>query len=104
MLELPFFGSRSVQFHAHYMLNSTENWQPLVNGYSGFQPPSFYDNASAFQTFPGEAAFARMRALGVTHVFVHADQMPDGTLAAMDARSDVERIDSFGAIVLYRLK
>ncbi|HUR34950.1 MAG TPA: PA14 domain-containing protein [Vicinamibacterales bacterium] len=104
VLELPFFGPRSVQFHAHYMLNSTEHWQPLVNGYSGFQPPSFYDNAEALQTFPGGAAFARMRALGVTHVFIHADQMPDGTLAAMDARADFERVATFGAIVLYRTR
>ena len=58
----------------------------------------------ALQDFPHGAAFARMRALGVTHVFVHADQMPDGVLAAMDARADVERAGSFGAIVLYRLK
>jgi len=51
-----------------------------------------------------EAAVARMRALGVTHVFVHPDQMPAGVLTAMDARADAERVGSFGAIVLYRLK
>jgi hypothetical protein len=104
VLEVPFFGSRGAQFHAHYMLDSTVNWQPIVNGYSGFQPPSFYENAQALQDFPHGAAVARMRALRVTHVFVHADQMPDGVLAAMDARSDVERAGSFGGIVLYRLK
>jgi hypothetical protein len=104
VLEVPFFGRRSVQFHAHYMLDSTENWQPLLNGYSGFQPPSFYENALALQNFPYGSAVTRARALGVTHVFVHSDQMPDGVLAAMDARADAERVGSFGAIVLYRLK
>lgn len=104
VVEVPFFGSRSAQFHAHYMLDSTMNWQPIVNGYSGFQPPSFYENVRALQAFPYGSSVTRARALGVTHVFVHADQMPDGVLAAMDARSDVERVASFGAIVLYHLK
>ena len=70
VLEVPFFGPRSVQFHAHYMLDSTVNWQPLVNGYSGFQPPSFYENARALQNFPYGGSVTRARALGVTHVFL----------------------------------
>jgi hypothetical protein len=102
VVELPFHGPRSAQFHAHYMLASTANWQPLVNGYSGFQPPSFYENARALQLFPGDEAFARMRALGVTHVIVHADQMPEGTIAALEERTDLARVDAFGAIVVYR--
>ena len=104
VVEYPFFGARSVQFHAHYMLNSTEHWQPLVNGYSGFQPPSFYENAAVLQTFPGDEAFVRMRQLGVTHIVVNGGQMPPGTLEALAARGDLERLDAFGAIVLFRIK
>lgn len=103
VIELPFYGSRSAQFHAHYMLNSTRHWQPLVNGYSGFQPPSYYENAPLLQQFPGDAAIDRMRALGVTHVFLHADQLPGDAIAAADARPELERVASFGSIVLYRL-
>ncbi len=104
VVEYPFFGARSVQFHAHYMLNSTDHWQPIVNGYSGFQPPSFYENAAVLQTFPGDAAFARMRQLGVTHIVVNGGQMPPDTLETLATRTDLEQLDAFGAIVLFRIK
>ncbi len=104
IVEYPFFGSRSVQFHAHYMLNSTDHWQPIVNGYSGFQPPSFYENAAVLQTFPGDEAFARMRQLGVTHIVVNGGQMPPGTLESLATRNDLQQLDAFGAIVLFRIK
>lgn len=104
VVEYPFFGARSVQFHAHYMLNSTDHWQPLVNGYSGFQPPSFYENAAVLQSFPGDEAFTRMRQLGVTHIVVNGGQMPPGTLETLATRSDLEQLDAFGAIVLFRIK
>jgi hypothetical protein len=104
LLEVPFYGSRSAQFHAQYMLYSTAHWRPIVNGYSGFQPPSFYENAAALERFPDETAFTRIHALGVTHIAVHSEQMPADTAAALDARTDIERVASFGAILLYRLK
>jgi hypothetical protein len=104
VVEVPFYDSRSAQFHAQYMLNSTAHWQPLVNGYSGFQPPSFYENVEALQGFPDDRAFARLHGLGVTHLFVHGEQLPDGTLAMLDAREDLERSATFGSIAVYRLK
>lgn len=104
VVEYPFFGARSVQFHAHYMLNSTDHWQPIVNGYSGFQPPSFYANAAVLQSFPGDEAFTRMRQLGVTHIVVNGGQMPPGTLESLATRRDLEQLDAFGAIVLFRIK
>ena len=49
----PFFsGSGSIGGNARYMLYSTSNWQPMINGYSGFIPPSFYHNASELAEFP----------------------------------------------------
>jgi hypothetical protein len=104
VVEMPFFDQRSAQFHAHYMLNSTEHWLPIVNGYSGFQPPSFVENAAALGTFPAEPAFARMHALGVTYLFVHTAQLPAGTAQMVDGRPDVERIRVEGTTILYRLR
>lgn len=104
VVEIPFHGPRSAQFHAHYMLNSTLHWRPLVNGYSGFRPASFYTHAEALQLFPQEQAFEMMRQIGVTHVFVHRAQFDAPALAALDARRDLERIDAFGDTVLYRLR
>lgn len=103
VIELPLPAPRSVQFNAHYMLNSSEHWQPLVNGYSGLQPPSYYRNLEALAGFPDDAAFAHLRALGVTHLFLHEDQVSDELLAALRARRDITRADAFGAVGLYLL-
>jgi hypothetical protein len=71
--EFPFFPVEGVFRNASYMLNSTTHWKPLVNGYSGFTPPSYVENARALRGFPDEVAHARLRALGVTYVVVHLD-------------------------------
>src|SRR5262249_31085354 len=83
LVEIPFFGSTNAQFHASYMLNSTANWRPIVNGYSGFQPPSFYRHAAVLDGFPDEASLAMLHDLGVTHVFVHTTQMSKEALDAI---------------------
>lgn len=103
VVELPFPGPRSAQFHAHYMMNSTAHWQPIVNGYSGFQPASFYAHAEKLQLFPADASVALMLELGVTHVFVHRSQFGPEQLAALKARRDLELVDGFGETELYRL-
>ena len=104
VVEMPFFGPSSSQFHASYMLNSTAHWQPIVNGYSGFQPPSFYQHAAVLQNFPDDASMAMLRELGITHVFVHTTQMTPETLASIDARSELKVQETFGSIALYRLR
>jgi hypothetical protein len=104
VVEIPFFGSTSSQFHASYMLNSTANWQPIVNGYSGFQPASFYRHAQLLQGFPDPASLALLRDLGVTHVFVHTTQLPAETLAVIGQERRLQLVERFGSIELYRLE
>jgi hypothetical protein len=103
VVEIPFHGPRSAQFHAAYMLNSTAHWQPIVNGYSGFQPPSFYRHAEILQSFPNGDALALLRTLAVTHVFVHITEVAPETMAAIDGTPWLEVVDRFGSIVLYRV-
>ncbi len=104
VVEVPFAGPRSAQFHAHAMLNSTRHWQPLVNGYSGFQAPSFYPHAEALQGFPDDRSIAMMRTIGVTHVFVHTSQYELDALEALRARRELEKVDQFGDTELYRVR
>jgi hypothetical protein len=104
VVELPFYGTSTSLYHAEYMLNSTRHWQPIVNGNSDFRPQSFYDNVRLLQQFPSDPAIARLRAIGVTHVFVNAGKMPDGTIAATDARPELRRVRSFGTIVMYEMR
>jgi hypothetical protein len=104
IVEIPFFGSTSSQFHASYMLNSTAHWRPIVNGYSGFQPPSFYRHAETLQEFPDQASLTLLHDLGVTHVFVHTTQVSKETLARIDQTHQLKLLDTFGSIALYRLE
>lgn len=104
VVEIPFFGSTSSQFHASYMLNSTANWAPLLNGYSGFQPPSFYRHAQVLQAFPDHASMALLHDLGITHVFVHTTQMPKDALDAIEHERQLKLVETFGSIALYRVE
>jgi hypothetical protein len=103
VVEIPFYGPRSAQFHAAYMLNSTAHWRPLLNGYSGFQPGSFYAHAAALQGFPDDTSLTLLRQLGITHVFVHTTQVTNASLARIQSWPQLQMIDTYGAIALYRL-
>jgi hypothetical protein len=102
VVEIPFHGPRSSSFHASYMLNSTRHWRPIMNGYSGFQPPSFFQHAAILQSFPSDASIDLLRSLAVTHVFVHTAQLPSETLGEIEERPELELVETFGAIRLYR--
>jgi hypothetical protein len=103
VIELPFQTEAAGFDQAHYMLNSTRHWKPMLNGYSGFRPQSFYDTAEAVQAFPAPQSIAWLQRRGVTHVFVHLDaygaDMP-GRLAAVPA---LHEVTSDRAIRLYEL-
>jgi len=101
--EFPFYPSAAIFLHAPYMLNSTANWQPTVNGYSGFLPPSFYEHVKAFAAFPQPTAIEALRRAGVTHVFVHADQYSPGALDGLERAPGLRKIESEGKISLYEL-
>jgi hypothetical protein len=104
VVEIPFFDSKSSQFHASYMLNSTASWAPIVNGYSGFQPPAFYRHAEILQGFPDAASLTMLHDLGVTHVFVHTTQVSKDTLNAIEQERRLKLLETFGSIALYRLE
>jgi len=54
-----------------FMYFSTFHWHTLVNGYSGFSPPSYPPLVDLMADFPNDAAIAELRRRGVTHVVVH---------------------------------
>ena len=85
------------------MLNSTAHWQPMINGYSGFQPASFFQHAEGLAGFPDDRSLATLREIGVTHVFVHTDALSASSLALLAASRDLQPVDTFGTIRLYSL-
>jgi hypothetical protein len=84
VIEMPFLTASAGFRQAPYMLDSTRNWKPMLNGYSGYRPASFYETAERVQSFPAPESIEWLRRRGVTHVFVHLDLVGpdmDGTLA-----------------------
>jgi hypothetical protein len=57
---------------------STFHWMPLLNGYSGFYPPSYYRRLIRLEEFPDEASVASLRREKVKYVIVHEDGYPVG--------------------------
>lgn len=57
---------------ATYMYYSIKHWRPLVNGYSGFLPPSYHELLRRLDTFPSPVATAYLREREVAYLLVHS--------------------------------
>ncbi len=79
IVELPMPSSaREVYKETRYMYRSTFHWKKLVNGYSGFFPPDYWEINGTMQKFPSEKSIALLRRLGVKYVIVHAAEFRRG--------------------------
>jgi PA14 domain len=104
VVELPFPPPENLYRNAQYLLNSTVHWKPMLNGYSGFAPPSYAANYAALNGFPSDRSIDALRQAGVTHVFVHLDGFDQAALAMIDTRPELQRIAFDGSIALFRLR
>jgi hypothetical protein len=76
--EAPFPIPQQWFLNAPYMVNATHHWRPLLNGYSGFRPPSYERSYEAMRTFPSDESLLALSKIGVTHVVVHQRAMNHG--------------------------
>jgi hypothetical protein len=53
------------------MIHSTLDWNPRVNGYSGFAPSSYFVDIDAFAKLPAPEGFAHARTLRVRYLVLH---------------------------------
>jgi len=99
-------------FDARYLYFSAFHWQRIVNGNSGFFPPSYVELLEREREFPTEASLGYLRSRGVQYLTMHgrftnADRYRN-TVAWLDARPDLELVAAApweGAESrLYRLK
>jgi hypothetical protein len=80
VIEFPVPKPDSPPHHdARFAYMSTFHWMPLLNGYSGFYPPSYYRRLIRLETFPDEASVASLRREKVKYVIVHEDGYPVGS-------------------------
>jgi hypothetical protein len=77
--EFPMPDPKSPPHHdPRFAYMSTFHWKPLINGYSGFYPPSYEQRLRALETFPDARALDTLRQAGVRYVIVHDDGYPPG--------------------------
>jgi len=69
LAELPV--TEAVHLNTPYMYFSLWHWTPMVNGYSGFFPPSYQALAPELIAFPRGNSADALRRRGVTHVTVN---------------------------------
>jgi hypothetical protein len=98
-----------------YLYYSTFHWQSLVNGYSGFFPPSYRRLVSAVRNFPDETSINAIKSHGARYLVVHGEWLYGGRyeqlLPMLDVRRDltlisrrpVQRDDKHSEISLYRV-
>jgi hypothetical protein len=72
LIETPFFYPQVGLFqHTKYMLASTAHWMPMVNGYSDYIPPDFYEHVMLLAPFPSHDAFKILEPNGVRYALLH---------------------------------
>lgn len=85
-----------------YMYYSTFHWQHLVNGYSGFFPPSYGRVMNAMKTFPDQASFDAVKAHGPRYLLVHGERLYGGRyeqlVAELAKRKDLTYISRRPAV------
>jgi hypothetical protein len=97
LVELPLVRP-DIAYEPYYMYFSTFHWRSLVNGYSGFSPPSYQRLVDLMENFPSDDSIAELRRRGVTHVVVHgAFYRPaqyDRMIARLDESADLELVSA----------
>jgi hypothetical protein len=106
--EFPFYSGPSVSENGPYLVNNTRYLQPLVNGYSGFQPTSYAIRGDILRNFPERSALDELRKIGVTHVTVHtsafAEKSGAAAMTALESVAGLELVADEDGIRLYRFK
>jgi hypothetical protein len=98
-----------------YLYYSTFHWQYLVNGYSGFFPPSYQNIVHAVRGFPDDASMNLVRSRGVRYLVIHGEWLYgaryEQLVSELDHRSDLrlvsrhpwQREDKHAEISVYRV-
>jgi hypothetical protein len=82
---------------SRFSYNSTFTWRPMVNGYSGFWPPSYINLIHEVEGFPSDQAMRALRTSGVDYLILHERFYgPERYLAIRRALGTRTDVSSFG--------
>lgn len=84
LVVLPLYGpGGDVLNNARFMLQGTQHFKPMLNGYSGYTPMSMVRHTQELQSFPSAESLIYLRSLGVSHVVVEEGSVSGERLAAI---------------------
>lgn len=90
------------------MYQATRHWKPIVNGYSGHQPPHYLRlRRLCCRPAPEGEALSMLRDWGVTHLLVHAGDLRRAQrrrLWAWAEQQGIEQVYSDGHDVVFRIE
>ena len=94
-----------------YLYSSTFQWKPIVNGYSGYYPPSYLRRLTAVQSFPDARSVAHLMGEGVRYLVIHeafykTSSEPAEVILALQKLNlvPIARMnDGYGMAVVYEL-
>jgi hypothetical protein len=95
-----------------YLYTSTFHWKPIVNGYSGYYPPSYIRRLTAVESFPDTRSVAHLMGEGVRYLVIHeafykTSSEPAAVMLALQKLNlvPVARLhDGYGMAVVYELQ
>jgi hypothetical protein len=99
----PFYGSAQFHQNAPFMLASTRTFNPMLNGYSGFKPASYYKNVEELAGFPDDRSIAHLQRLGVSVLLVDGRNMRPANLARIPEFPQLSKIADDGNLRIYLL-
>ena len=95
-----------------YLYGSTFHWKPIVNGYSGYYPPTYLRRVRMMEQFPSPRAIEYLREEHVRYLVIHEafykDQSePGAVILALQSQNMVPLArlhDGFGTAVIFKLQ
>lgn len=101
----PFFDSARFHMNTPFMLATatTRTFHPMLNGYSGFKPASYYEHVRRLSTFPDQPSIDYLLDQGVTHVYVDARSMRPGQVDAIASFPELHLWQTDGNMRVYLL-
>lgn len=107
VVEAPFPMPQQWFLNTPYMVNSTRHWRPLLNGYSGFRPESYYEAYETMREFPSDRSLIALFQHGVTHIVIHkkgfAGALGEARLKELSSVSSLQYVAQDDDILIYRL-
>ncbi|MFI5394422.1 MAG: hypothetical protein ACHQ9S_02715 [Candidatus Binatia bacterium] len=89
---------------SRYMFYSTFHWHPLLNGYSGYRPPSYDPVFALARALPDARAMAILgRMTGLRYIVLHTFELSPDRRRLWSAPAGLRHVGTYGTDMLYEV-